>query len=1454
MNVTPILTDRVSYWGALWYPAQMVWKVFVYAMYAIFIGLFTLFSTAAWLFATKALYILLIALGTAMLPIQIEQDVWFGFATDVGNEVGIIADNILAIVEDLIECAQPFLNFLNQPIRFVLGIINVITDGALFPWARNVARGERYLRQLEVERELERIAPIFYREAQVAVGNMTDPAMQLMYLQSIYKTMRQRAEVRVRREMGAEERYSVIPSVLCDIIAAFFNFLIDLLTIVGTAVEDFVKLLLNFFNGDGFDASFLFIFVQFIAKEILSQIPFTQCFINPDDLATATSPEQILQLFEDQTPKRLISCICPWAYDNPLHFPCVIHPCDVVPSNPGTAIIKCICFLPGANIQTDDDPIDAAKKCTGFYELLALFQSFYNYVQDVVLAAVNGLITAYNYLYGQFQSLLSDFQNLLDDFSSLQDALPRDMPTRNPEVEAERKARHAAMREKWANVLMPESVRNAITRLPVLLNETAVMLESSQRGAQRRREFARSLDTDIRGAPPSREAMERMQRVATSSVIMAIGLGRQMADQMRAFSVRGNATAKMRESLAERVRTVPESQFLRDFAENVTATYGPEAGEPTRRILNGVRALAETLVWSILAPPGEATVPRIADRLRDAGLREAIPAVGALARHIRMTRGETQLDRDLRDAGDSAALWSARYFGGEAEYRRMAARMRQGRGEPDIGDRDAWIKEIVEETKAEIAATRQRRGEAAPFTQLLHERHRRDLATAIDPGEVLGRGWGYASDTFRVEVADQWRDWKSEVQLSWERAHFSWSAPVDTSERFLVVAIAIVGGAATVGVALFGFSIGVGLTFLATIGVALIGPILLFMSLFFLPIFEMVIDAAVNNVLNTVQTQTRYHDFFTPKILIFLDLVAQSFTDGYQLADLQTALSDVGDSLLQDLNWIAAFQIRRVMCRWPLPAPPYTCPPLPLVDDKGEMIGTVWDWFTDIIFFNQDATCASYDDCIGHGRCRCSINPADSNEWRQRDGTPDVPCIDGSLNAVGKCTSWPLLPEGLYLPSIQLQINIDPQCEAEYGYSISKIRYFDGPEFQKYFTTPGAQKWRYFFTAEFFNNLWGGFSIWVASARFLLRRIIYGATISWSGLAFFIVGALFFVPGLAVVGIPILTFAANSLTPFLNNVGTWLIDFSSAHTGTVLVGPLFSHALLWARFPNYAAYPPFGKPEAGDWLCFIADLPSTLIVTGLIIILIPFVFGAALFAIWALFFTLDVLLFPVWYAIYILSLVIHTTILARRNIINLAPGATRFLTGATRFVGGSMPRAVFRVRADTPMPPHVAARLPPSAFVAGAHPVLSEFGITPHSRPARVGDMMVVRRTEADERRVLPWTTAVLRACQAVAESATVHGALTPMFFWQVFRRRPTLVRASKGPEQPELSRTHRPVVMDHSVDPAHYQTFPWARFVPSGCGTGLDGSPHHAVIFEETYHQKRPYDHRDYEYFAHGE
>jgi len=81
-----------------------------------------------------------------------------------------------------------------------------------------------------------------------------------------------------------------------------------------------------------------------------------------------------------------------------------------------------------------------------------------------------------------------------------------------------------------------------------------------------------------------------------------------------------------------------------------------------------------------------------------------------------------------------------------------------------------------------------------------------------------------------------------------------------------------------------------------------------------------------------------------------------------------------------------------------------------------------------------------------------------------------------------------------------------------------------------------------------------------------------------------------------------------------------------------------------------------------------------------------------------------------------------------------------------------------------------------------------------------------------------------------------------------------TLVRASKGPEQPELSKTHRPVVMDHSVDPAHYRTFPWVRFVPSGCGTGLDGSPHHAVILDETYHQKRPYDHRDYEYFAHGE
>jgi threonine synthase len=38
--------------------------------------------------------------------------------------------------------------------------------------------------------------------------------------------------------------------------------------------------------------------------------------------------------------------------------------------------------------------------------------------------------------------------------------------------------------------------------------------------------------------------------------------------------------------------------------------------------------------------------------------------------------------------------------------------------------------------------------------------------------------------------------------------------PVDTGERFIVIGITIVGGAAAVGVSLFGFGIGLGLTFL----------------------------------------------------------------------------------------------------------------------------------------------------------------------------------------------------------------------------------------------------------------------------------------------------------------------------------------------------------------------------------------------------------------------------------------------------------------------------------------------------------------------------------------------------------------------------------------------------------------------------------------------------------------
>ncbi|HKB54139.1 MAG TPA: hypothetical protein VKD22_09070, partial [Ramlibacter sp.] len=1179
MRVGPVLGDRVSYWGALWYPAQLVWKVSVYATLLVFTVLATIAFAVLWLISTRGIFIILLLVGLAALPVQVDQDVWFGFAGDVAGEVTTIVQTLLDIAEQLLECIQPVINFINQFMRFVLALISILSGDNLFPWAaRDMAEGERYLRKLEIEREIERIAPIFYREAEAAVGNMTDPQLRAMYLQTSYRTMIRRATARMR-----QERFSVDLSSFCSVIDEIFNFLIDLLTIIGTAVEDFTRLLLSFFDGDGFDATFIFIFVQYIATEILAQIPFTKCFINPDDLTGSLSPSEILQLFEDQTPKRLITCLCPWAYDNPLGIPCVISPCSVVPDNPGTAIVKCFCFLPDVTITQDEDPITAFIDCLGIDKLIEAFQTLLNYLETYVKVVIDGLQTAVNYLYGVFNQLLNEFNSLKNFADSLSDSVFRD-------IAPEGRARLEALRAQRQPIEMPSlAVLEALRNATGVLNNTLGYLQQLRTSREAREAFVRTLDTHIGPEKPTPEEQERMQRVASASVTRFVGLARDVAKRIRAYSG-PNATMEARQTLAERAMRIPESQPLRDFAAHVNATYGVESNEPMAAILTAIGAMAHTFSWSMIAARGEATVPQIAVRLLDGGVLGGFPAVGKLARHIRSVRGETQLDRDLQDAGDQAKLRVIRYLAGQEQFERMRDELERRHGRPvmrDAPDHEEWVREIIEDTRADIAAAQARRAQKAPFTSLLWQRPvgtPKSAATADDSGDVVLRGWGFVSDTFAVEAKEQWDAYRTDVLQAWERARFSYVDPVDTGERFIVIAITIVGGAAAVGVSLFGFGIGLGLTFLGTVGVALLVPILAFAAAFFVPIFEMIVDAAVGNFLNTIQTHTRYHDFVTPYILIFLDLVAASFTQGYQLADLTAALSDVGDTLLQDLNWVAAYQIRSRMCSFPIPAPPYTCPPLPLVDANGVMIGTVLDWFTDVIFFNQDAVCASFVNCVGQGRCRASIDPGNPGEWRQRECTVDAPCVDTFGNGYGACTSWPLIPEGLYIEDVQLTIDLNPQCEAVWGYPISDIRYFEGPDFQYYFVDVGPA-WRYFFTTEFLANVWADVRIATVGARTAVRWAFNLPFISWSGLGFFLVGVLFFIPGVAVVGIPIITAVSNTLQPIMRTVGTWVVDFSVQHTSSWLVGPIFEQALLWVRFPNYAAYPPFGRLVLGDLLC-----------------------------------------------------------------------------------------------------------------------------------------------------------------------------------------------------------------------------------------------------------------------------
>src|SRR5690606_23400369 len=144
-------------------------------------------------------------------------------------------------------------------------------------------------------------------------------------------------------------RLDIIVTLLCDVIGKVFGFLVDVMTMLMDFVNGFVDLIVAAF-GDNSGGSFngltaISLFVQYIAKELLTLLPFTQCFFDPDTSPVNPTPEDLLDILTDQLPKRLPTCVCPWVFEGPIDIPCLgcgaNSGCRPVPNNLGTVFIQC---------------------------------------------------------------------------------------------------------------------------------------------------------------------------------------------------------------------------------------------------------------------------------------------------------------------------------------------------------------------------------------------------------------------------------------------------------------------------------------------------------------------------------------------------------------------------------------------------------------------------------------------------------------------------------------------------------------------------------------------------------------------------------------------------------------------------------------------------------------------------------------------------------------------------------------------------------------------------------------------------------------------------------------------------------------------------------------------------------------------------------------------------------
>ena len=1177
--------------------------------------------------------VLCFAIGGLTYPIFSEQDTVLSWTADVGNAVETAFNLFQDIVHDLLECKESLVELWNTWITLILGVVarvykavkNIVAPSLpdIFTWTRQAYRTERELRELEVEQNLREMMDQFEVRMREDLPRI-HPSMQKEYLSMMRGYLYNMA--RTKAGLRSSVRITILPTELCDVITGVFDFFIGFLDIFGDffiALLDGILLIFDQTSG-AFSESFIFVLVQLLIVDILRQIPFTKCFIDPDSL-TSNDPIDILNAFRDQVAQRLIACLCAFRYQNPGIMDPFLSPLpggDPVPSNIGVALGGCFCFNPTVSLATINDPVDLLIKCLGIDVLISAFQSFISTLQNTFIPLFNNLQNAFSSLQGLYYSLESAFHDLLDFANHLDDLLRRrrrrSVPDAEPAVDEGEHVRaranaHSAKRASWAAEL--ERLTNATLFRNRIIDEFVMQMSNQT-----------YVEAELQ--KPGRQALMNMMKPATMTAGAMLNQMRMNGDAIYRNLSSPTTKDQARGVMARLVERMPGDARFRSWYEGFSERYGNDTLPHVRVVHKALTGLAVLAASHLRVDYHPFEFERRMDEVDVEGL---VRAVYALSPIVRARRAPTAQSSGLRKVEAVAKVWMGTQLGPDA-LSRVADALIEKYGANDTGTR-AGVIYVASSMRdhTDLAEVMRRFNVTAADLDVIHAR------AHAQKTELKKENEERASMLFSLEthVREEWMDLKGEVA----DAYFQGEG-VSHGKRIIAVAIAVgVGGFAS-AVSVAGFAVGVGLTAGGTILIGLLAPLLAVLVAFFPFLLNLVLHMGIGVAINTLPSSpdrpNAWDGGITSYIKSATTLIIQSYFFGWDLGNLQTLMGDWADTTVNSLQYVAGHTFHYMSGRFPLPLGRYIQAPAPPVDEDGALAVGL-----DVYFLDMVILCPHLEPCMDDGPygidCVCPETPSRLGTRR-----PAAPCTSPGYR---RC--WPYIQTGVNIDPIDLEIEIDGQCDDLDNFSFSDVR----PWAQPIFSVHGySQSW--FLSAEFGGLLLTILAVARRRLQFVTRLLVRGFTIPWTGAFVPILGAVWVIPSPPLQLIAMATVYSNAILGPVHESALWLIDTMDANQDLYLFGPVAAEALDWVRFDNHAAFPPFGKPVARDWVCAGTGVPPLLIGLGLSIVAVAAAVAMLLNLSWlmAIGIIIDFVLLPLNLVIFTVHVLIINAAMYRNRV------------------------------------------------------------------------------------------------------------------------------------------------------------------------------------------------------------